>query len=113
MVLLVDDEEDAGESAPSTLGILRAVAVACWASVRFRVDVEAVSEEPCEGSKCMSRRRLCRRTKARRIEKSKYLLELLLQRQAGRIKRYTGDLQMWKVQIRDLRSVLVEENGGL
>jgi hypothetical protein len=75
-----DEGEDAEASVLSKRGAFRAVAVACWVSERFKDrETEGKSGVPLDGSKCMRRRRLCRRTKARRIRESEWRVGSLSQ----------------------------------
>jgi hypothetical protein len=59
--------EDEGEDAEASIrGAFRTLVATCWANERFK-DREAEGEGgvPLDGSNCMRRQRLCRKTKAR------------------------------------------------
>jgi hypothetical protein len=65
---LLEDED----ATPSIRGVFLALAVACWASERFKEnEAEGESGVLLDASNCMKKRRLCRRTKARCIRKSR------------------------------------------
>jgi len=66
-----DEGEDVEASAVSIRGAFRTLGATCWANERFK-DREAEGEGgvPLDGSNCMRRQRLCRKTTARSIRES-------------------------------------------